>query len=121
MKLNTENGEFEFENWIFTPKYKLKDIKEKLPLEGLELWSSHSQWQSFRLTMVKDYILIIMFKDEIINYITIFPITSQGEDHENNLQGILMSLGGEENYSWGKVEINIDPKAGFESIAIRYT
>lgn len=60
MKLNTRNGNFEFENWIFTRTYKLTDIESKLPLEGLELWSSNLSWQSFRLTMDQGHILVVI-------------------------------------------------------------
>ena len=120
IKLNTKTGNFEFGNWIFSPTYQKKYLEEKLPLEGLELWSSNLQWQSFRLTMVRGYILVVMFKDGTINHITIFPIAKAENNDKDDLYEILMSLGGENNYHWGKVELSIDPKAGFKSIAIRY-
>lgn len=120
MTVNSTNGEFRFNEWLFSPNVKLNDFKKKLPSKKVELWSENSHYVSYRLNFSEEYIIVVMFFYEKIKFIEIYPKNVEKNKLEDKIQILLQRLGGENNYSWGKIELNIDKKAGYESVIINY-
>ena len=104
------------DNWIFSPQQNLKYYKNLIRSNELESWTSNKNWSSYRLNIFKEYILILYFENEEIKMIDIFP--TNGKD--GDIATLLKKLGSEYVYSWGKVELNIDIKAGYQSVIVKY-
>jgi hypothetical protein len=117
MKLNISNGELNLGQWTLhkdIPEIAIKEIFKGIEVEN---WTSHGKWSSFRLKHIKELIIILHFEDGILNVIELFP---EIEDHEKWIQSTIKIFGGEKKYSWGNIKINIDHKASYKSIMIRY-
>ncbi len=118
MKLNKINGHFSFGNHLIKPSYKIRDIKNEFLDDSIELWIANKSWITYRLEIAMKFILLIKFFNEDLKTIEIYLTYQSGKQMENELRNLLKSLGGENKYSWGNVELNKDIKAGYESIVI---
>ena len=121
MKLNINNGLFQFGKWVITAKEQIHDLKSKFLSENLELWIDNDEWITYRLDISDKFILMIRFFNELIYSIEIYPKNAIDGDRKKVLNEILEKLGGKNKYSWGNVELNIDHKASYESILINYS
>jgi hypothetical protein len=111
------NGELKYEKWIFSSKKKLTYFMSLFLPSEIELWSFNQNWMSYRLNLSECFIFILYFQDEILKIIDILPVdTNSG----NEVPLLLEKLGGENIYSWGKIELNNDIKAGYKSVLIKY-
>ena len=120
MTINVKNGEFQFNKWILSPEDVLNEIKNKFSSNEFELRLKNDQWATYRLNISEEYIINIFFLNEKIEFIEIYPKNITEDKIEHALQIILKDLDGVKNYSWGKVELNVDNKSGYKSIVIRY-
>ncbi len=115
--INLINGELKYEEWIFLPKKKLDYFIDLFHSTEIELWTSNQNWRSYRLSISKYFIFILYFQDDVLKMINIFPIA---ENNGNEVSLLLEKLGGENVYSWGRIEFSNDIKAGFKSVLIKY-
>jgi hypothetical protein len=116
--INYSDGTIRFNNLVVSPGSKLSSIADGIVSKNLELWSSHNEWTSYRINSDKEFIVILMFFNEIIKSVEIYPnLVSENDDE---LQIALEKLGGENDYHWGTVELNNDHKAGYKSIVVHF-
>lgn len=117
MNIDLTNGELKYEEWIFSPRKDLNYFLNLFRPTEMELWSSHTNWISYRLKISKDWIFILYFQDEALRTIDVYPIDN---NKGNEISLLLEKLGGEHIYSWGRIELNDDIKAGYKSVLIKY-
>lgn len=120
MNLDANNGTLQLGKWIFTPNDRLNDIKVNFSSREFELRLANDQWTTYRLNIFNEYIIRIVFFDEQIKFVEIYPKNIGKNTEEKALFDILKKLGGENRYFWGNVELNIDNKADYISILINY-
>lgn len=118
--LNYNNGELGFDKWVLSPEDTLDSIKNRFSHNEFELWHKNNQWENYKLNISEEYIIGIFFLNGLVKFIEIYPKRHDVED-DQMLQDLLMNLGGENRYSWGKVELNVDYKAGYTSVIINYS
>jgi hypothetical protein len=117
ININKINGELKFEECFFSPRKELKYYLTLFHSDQIELWSANQNWKSYRLSISRYFILIIFFKDEILNMINVYPIA---KNNDNEVSLLLEKLGGENVYPWGSVEFSNDTKAGAKSVLVKY-
>lgn len=118
MNLNNQNGTFEIGGFIIKPSDKVTDIKNVFINENLELWIENSEWITYRLQVANKFILLLKFFNDYLKTIEIYLRKYPEKQNKHEIQNLLKKLGGESTYIWGNVELNIDIKAGYESIVI---
>lgn len=120
IQLNINNGLFQFEKWVVSAKDQIYVLKSKFSSENLELWIDNNEWVTYRLDISDKFILMFRFFEESIYSIEIYPKSPTFYDRKKIIKEILDDLGGTNKYFWGNVELNVDHKAGYESILINY-
>ena len=120
INLDIDNGTIQLGKWILKPEDKLNDIKVYFSPKEFELGLANNQWATYRLNIFNEYIIRIIFFDEQIKFVEIYPKNITENPENKVLIEALKNLGGENKYFWGNVELNIDNKAGYESILISY-
>ena len=116
IRIDLKNGEFKIDKFVFSPLTKIDYILEYLLSQEIELWTSNQNWKSYRLRL-EEFIVILFYQSEILKIIEIFPSIIENSISVSNL---IIELGGESEYFWGKIELNNDIKAGYESVLIKY-
>jgi hypothetical protein len=120
MNLDINNGEFYFEKYKFLPKEKFEEVKNKFVHNEFQLQLKNNQWEIYRLDISEKYIIRIFFLNEFINLIEIYPKNVEEKMMPSSINSIIERMGGEKKCPWGKIESNIDRKAGYMSVVIRY-
>jgi hypothetical protein len=120
INLNFETGALQFYEWSFSSKDRLRDIEQRFSVKQLEPWTANSPWGSYRLNLSEDFVMIIMFHNQSIEYIELYPKGTSRNIQTAALQKAIRQIGGVKSYSWGNVEFNNDQKAGYQSIIIKY-
>ena len=108
------NGEFHFERWILKPNDVLNKVINDFSSKEFELWIENGQWKTYKLNISEEYVFLVFFFDNVIKFIEVYS------KQKESLNETLEKLGGEKKYSWGKVELNVDYKAGYNSIVINF-
>lgn len=119
MKVDSTNGSILFDNNIISSYDKIDDLKNKFS-NKLELWMENDDWNTYRLDVTKKFILIIRFFQNKIQLIEIYPKSNSESQKRRVVENYLEDFGGEKDYPWGKVGLNNDIKAGYESLIIKY-
>lgn len=117
--LNSKNGEVYIDNLIFSSTININDFKIRFSDCEIEELLKNNQWESFKINILKEYIIGIFFYDSSIRFVEIYVKRSVG-NIDKHLNQIMGEIGGEKTYSWGRVELNNDIKAGYKSILIKY-
>jgi len=117
--LNKKNGEVNIHNLIFSPTISSEDFKIKFLDCEIELMLKNNQWESYRINFLDEYIIGVFFNYTTIKLVEIYVKRCVG-DVDKQLNQIIDEIGGEKSYSWGKIELNVDIKAGYKSIIINY-
>lgn len=120
MRLNCNNGAFQLDEYSISPQDKISDLKKKFSNDRLEIWIENNEWITYRLDTSSKFILMIRFFKNVMHLIEVFPKSYSDGQRRKDLLNYLEILGGENKYRWGKVELNEDEKAGYESIVINY-
>lgn len=122
IKLNTDNGSLQFEkHTIIKSKTHIDNLKGEILNGNLELWISNGEWITYKLEISEKFILIFRFLNELIYSVEIYYKSTDDNDRKKGLNKTLEDIGGSNEYTWGNVELNVDHKAGYQSILINYS
>lgn len=122
INLDKSNGHFNFENYSIKPSDNIQNIMDKLKISknDLELWIENKGWVTYRLDG-EEYILLLKFFNDNLKTIEVYVKKYSHQPHNRNkLMMLLDNIGGENIYSWGKIKLNKDIKANYESLLINY-
>ena len=112
MELNTYNGNFILDNFSFSSKDNVSTLKNKF-VNNLFLWNVYSDYETYKIEYKGNLIVLFHFFKNKISSIELFS-------KNNSIEDILEFIGGENKYNWGTVFVNIDIRAGYESVIIKY-
>lgn len=121
ISLEISEGILQIGNQKFSPSIGRSEMKKGLLAPQIEPYVLNDPWESYKLTVSQHYTIILFFYYENLKSIQVYPKNKAGYVGEDELNRTLIQLGGEYNYSWGKVELSIDVKSGNNSIIISYT
>jgi len=113
--INLINGELKYGEYLLVPKGKFDYFRSLFLSTEMELWTSNKNFTSYRLNLSDEFIFILYFLNEELKTIDIYP-----KNKRNEISLLLENLRGEHFYSWGKVELNNDIKAGYKSVLVKY-
>jgi len=115
--INLINGELKYGEYLLVPKGKFDYFRSLFLPTEMELWTSKQNSITYRLNLSDEFVFILYFLNEELMTIDIYP---KNKNSLNEIALLLENLGGEHFYSWGKVELNNDIKAGYKSVLVKY-
>lgn len=131
MYLNTATGELTIkEGDIFNPRPKDADIENLIKKYDVDIkiTNTGSKYLTIRDLDHGNINLVFLFYKDKLEWLSIslgkkynFPEFVITEKEKIAVSNLLMSIGGENLYSWGSVRFNEDQKGGIISIIIKYT
>ena len=118
IKLNVRNGSLEFYGMLINHSSTVQEfILQNAPL-NIELWVDNAEYKTYRLNYSDNYILMIRVFNNITYSLEIY--SRKKGVFVDSLSKVLAKIGGEGDYSWGSVKMNVDDKAGYRSVLINY-
>ena len=119
INVNVKTGEIQFENIIINPNDKKTHILNCFVKDSPKLWIDNNEWETYRIEIQKEFILLITFFKESVTSIDIGTYT-EADENSGLLENLLHIMGGSNEYRWGTISLEVDMKAGGKSIFIRY-
>ncbi|OJX33881.1 MAG: hypothetical protein BGO86_03100 [Chryseobacterium sp. 36-9] len=129
INLNVINGNLILENIELISGLKIEELFKYEGLIEIQKSFENQPYESFVIKSPnnEEYVMSLMFYKNSLKNVNIslgkkyaFPPFIITKEEKDIIKIILKKIGGEKNYSWGKVEFSEDIKGGVISIAIIY-
>lgn len=118
IKLDINNGNLEFDGIYIEHKITIDRLMLQYPKVNFELWVDNNQYKTYRLNLSLEHILLIKSNNGLVYNLEIY--CKKNGIFKSSVKNTLARIGGEGVYPWGKVQVNLDNKAGYKSILIIY-
>lgn len=122
LHMNRANGELKFEQITIAKDLTIDKVIEA----GGEVIIENDGWKSFWLRYLNGghYAMFVYFYNNKLHYVHLGLIMPDAKPYSQEEKGptleLLDQLGGEKEYTWGKVQFSYDPKNLSYSIIIHY-
>jgi hypothetical protein len=129
LELNKKNGDIIVDSLKVTAAFSVADIeKAKDSYDVIFVWES-GKTLCYRIPNLNggEHALLLTFYNKKLHHLNIgagsaydFPPFEITEEKKTLVKAIIQTIGGERDYSWGKVLFNVDYKGGNVTATIEY-
>ena len=124
LSLNVHDGKLRFGTWQVSASDTTADLKNIIREQHLELIRTYSDWRTYRVVLSDKLIIGFFFCKEALLHVSLHLDDEKNGPFETNskqaAERVLAHVGGEMQYSWGKVVLEVDKKGGSVSVILVY-